>query len=256
MEELTRELTKDNTNFDGVVLKDQPWTLEDDYLFWINQMGEHGIFLASAMDEPTLKLLGLEHLKKAGYQFYADALDMFKRFSDNPSKQQVRDTIKWLDDQAAWEDQLLKLTFEVWHGYNYPKVIHHYHQELNYFRARLEAHLSNKTISSHDELHFWTDIVRDHVIIIDKLLDPTETNLSNLLHNRSQEMKQVLREIKERHNVVEKSIQSIRDAQRSLDVIDEILMAKDLASVIQPALLSHIIREDNRALSYLEASHK
>jgi len=247
---LSEQLNK-SISLDGIAYPQEPFGLQDEYLFWIVQMGEHAMFLSTALDATSLRLLNKANLKERGAKFYEQTL-VAKNQKFTVANIPV--TIQWLTALEQWLEELAVLSKTHWIGYVYPSVIQHYLSELRYFKMKLEVFAGQKELPPlEQEIEYWNKWSEDHAALIARLLDPVEDAFFNDVLASKQEFTEILHEDLEIQAMINTSLSAIDELNSKFGVIFNRLQGKNLVSIIHPALLAHIIREGNRALALLEA---
>lgn len=248
---LTQQLSK-TISLDGIAYPEDPFGLQDEYLFWIVQMGEHAMFVSAALDASSLKNLSKLTLKERGAKFYEQTL--VARKQPKFTVENIPVTLVWLDALEQWLKELLELSKKHWIGYAYPSTILHYISELEYFRMKLQVFSGKKDLPPlEEEIEYWNKWSEEHAALIARLLDPMEDALSYEILGSKEVFREILHTDLEIQSMINTSIRAIEELNLKFDSIFNKIQGKNIASIIHPALLAHIIREGNRALALLEA---
>lgn len=142
---------------------------------------------------------------------------------------------------------------------NYPLLIQHILREAKLYRATIEELMSNRR-PSYKNLrkteNFWNQIMMEHALFIQGLLDPCEEQLIDTADEFAKEYCALLEEAKRQDcrafHLTEKSLaETLKYRDFKAAGADGILNCK-IDSIILPLLADHVLREANHYIRLLE----
>lgn len=231
------------------VTENQPFTLEDEVKFWGLQTAEHQALIYTGLIDPIYAETLNEPLALAPSinvkTLKEEALRLHNRWQNIIKNPKVRDAITTMDDTLIHQNRIFELTQQGFIGYLYPSLIEHIIQESNYFRSKLSGFGYNLN----EEINFWVDHHKGETAVVEKQLDPTETELGY-----------IIRDYDERLEMYKNNPDAAyRDMGIILNTYDDlgVQLLKDMATgkvktISPPALVEHAIREGQRAIEIFQ----
>lgn len=193
--------------------------LQDDILFWSNQMREHCLFLHLMLEDNALKseasqLQSLWNGGNVDLMYSLDSLIQFKEMILN------------------------RLNNGEWLGWALPSFVSHILREALYFRDRLTVGTSVQ-----GDFNAFTTFVMEHAQVGPKLVDPVASRFDAPAAQAANSLLQL-----------QKSCRLLNDGclheanQIISSVNDWVQSVPPNLSIINPVLAAHILRENNRGI--------
>jgi len=231
----------------GIILFDSPFSLNDDYLFWIRQIGDQGLFVHLSLNLDALLALDREDLWSKGLTFYNDSITMLTQiWTTDESGASVLEldlgsTSTWLNRFRTWLLDVETLTHHQWIGFVYPSQVRSYIDHVDYVMARLNGMMKPEV-----EITKWRDWARDHALLTAKLLSESQEPLSSDLNQVAAQL-QSLTGIGSAEHIAEVNERLIE----ILTTVLEFTVNRSNTGPIHPMFVTHMLRESNRAQAWL-----
>ena len=172
-----------------------------------------------------------------------------------------RKAIHLLDELIGFKESILR---EVEEGclftFNYPLLIQHILREAKLYRSILTDLVEDQRVSYkkiRDQEMFWNQIMMEHAWFIRGLLDPTETELIESADHFAVEYGELLemartQNCKAMDGIRRKSLEETLKYRKFKEAGAEGILNCEIASLILPLLVDHVLREANHYIRILE----
>jgi hypothetical protein len=232
--------------------------------FWGNQFCEHALMLGLMLIDKNLKNEAMElHLQWSEYMkktFEDQGIDKYKITLNESDLRKLNESVQDIDQPIQLMNKLTKFKTKVkelvdagnWIGWVYPAFVSHILDEINYVMAEI-----NGSISDEDKINFWNQSNAEEAGLSGHLLDPDPVNDPDIEH-ANEFYHEVMEKIKngETSGPIQQMIALSRQFVTELDgMVTETrkkIHAGKVKSIIHPALIDHIDREDKRCIACLE----
>lgn len=225
-------------NYEGYMLEDQPLSELDEIMFWINQIGEHMLFIELGILDSTIRGTTYGSLKMDLRSLYNESKMLLEKLSGeepltSTMRYVIREFLSTVDDQLVQVGRAIESIKYI--GFIYEDSLSHYREEHMYFRRFLDDNLDDSY-----KIESYLDWNLDHAKIINRLKDDQSPILEEYssLRVRDEEWNELL-ELSE-------------SIWNDLGGIFGDMIGRD-EGPIHPMLLAHIIREGNRGRLILES---
>lgn len=131
----------------------------------------------------------------------------------------------------------------------YPEMLEHIHHEAEYYMELLKAlekgELPRKTIC--DELNFWNNIMEEHALFMDGMLDPSAKNQKNQARHMAEVFEKFVEDCTKtgEGQIVRDSKEATGEIREYKRGVTEGLLECKIKSIIPPLLADHVLREAN-----------
>lgn len=217
------------------------FTYENEVNFWSARMGEHMYFIYLGLVNEDLKNKALE------IKILWDEIFSNKRKKSKPYVSEIIDVT--YDFQTKLQDMI---TNGIWIGWLSYSFLEHLIRETVYFDRKI----IDESYNINDEIKFWLWHHKSEFEASEKLLDPSEINLSNISKQFIEDIKLLEEDINKISNnnfdinlATEEILYEYLDKTKSLkDGIEN----KEILSNISVDLIRHVIREGERAIEIFD----
>lgn len=207
---------------------------KDEITFWAHQLSEHALFLHLGLEDKELKRRGMELHKK------------FENFRKNMTPDNMADVLPLAKELRAYKIEVLsRLTAGEWIGWIFPLFARHIILELDYFVDKLNG----IAYTDRDEIAFWNVINGEHAGFAAHLLDPSERALFEAADGLAKKFEKMV--TSEQEMFAQISLQAAKELDDYNQKAEAGIKANKVASVIHPALISHVVREGQRSIRML-----
>lgn len=213
-----------------------PARARDEALFWLGQQDrEHAGFLVLGTPDPGVR---------------AEASRVMQAYEQAAAAGDVRALVEIARASQALKRAALALRREGWIGSLYPSLIEHMIEEVDHALATM-----SREVSLRDAACFWARERSGAAAVLGKLLDPSETALSAHAMRHSAVLRNLHAgcrrpSIWTEWTAPSKLVAAIADFDR----FTASLLASNPASILDPLLAQHEMREGQRARQLLAES--
>lgn len=202
---------------------------------WAPQMGEHALFLNLMLNDDALKKQGMDIFLK------------FKAFTCNLSMDNWKNVRPLLAELKAYKQEVLsRLLKGEWLGSVFPRFVRHILDELIYFEKKLDG----QKMTVEDEVKFWNRINSEHAAFAAHLLDPDEMVLIKAAQSTSEKIAGLP------ISQIVLALESGVALDKFSEHLEQAVKEHKVLSIIQPDLISHVVREGKRGNQTMEAAAK
>lgn len=220
---------------------------ESHLVFWSRQLSEHALFAHLGLVNEDLKIAAANLHEK--WEKFRENLD---EDSDEHDERTIKHFNKIALQQKDFQINILKQLTNItkntdgsphaWLGWLDPSFLEHITRELNYAYAKV----NRESVFIEDEVNFWRIINKEHALFAAHLLDPSEKDLIQTAYKLASDISSG--RTCESKFFVEASIHDISKLDKYNRTAKTLLNKNQIRSIIHPVLLTHIIREGQRAL--------
>ena len=238
----------------------------DEIYFWGRQFADHALFLHLLLEDEN-QILKTQAMKlnqkwmafmKHNFEDIGIKIETF----DVKTRQKVKvyltdaeietvinnklnyqDLFSLLSELREFKiDIINKLSSGKWIGWVYPTFAQHILMELDAFSNRIQG-----IQSTDDDIKFYNKMSKDHTGFADNLTDYTSKNI---------DLKNILRDVfnkdptlngSEKEQYILLSIKYVSDIEKTAYDIQQKIHDGQFDSIIHPALIDHVVREQQRA---------
>lgn len=208
-----------------------PYTFEEEVAFWSRQVKEHMMILNLGIVDVSLK-------QTAAYfeTMWATIVET------RPTLEEVN---KLLDATREFQENVMEMLAEsIWIGWLSYSFLNHITMELNYFTAKVNGAGYNMK----DELDFWLWHDADELAGAEKLVDPTEEQLSATMKAYIAKAKA----LRAKQTVDDIALAALAEFVDLNEDLKDKMEAQEVLTNIPFDLVEHVIREGDRSLDIFE----
>lgn len=200
--------------------------IEDEVLFWLGQQEkEHLYFMMLGVVEPAIR---------------NEAVRLFQAYEEASQKRDVRTLLALAPASQALKQSAMQAASERWIGWLYPSLYQHMIQEIDFALLQTRRDLSPREIAC-----FWAKERSDVGIVVAKLFDPVEAQLSAQAMRYHVQLRDLYAACRRPSmgNLSANVLQATSALNRMLEATDFL----QIKNIIHPMLNQHEIREGQRA---------
>lgn len=225
------------------------FSFEDEFKFWGLQIKEHMLFIYQGLVEDQTKPNTLRQEAAQLHNSWHNMLEINPLTQTNFKQTVIYLLDRTLDYQFKIQDLIKN---NVWIGWLSYSFLDHLINESNYFKDKI----SNPSYNLKREIEFWLLHHQTEIEASEKLIDPLEITLCEIIKIYVDEVKALridLDFINERSNL---NINELSDETK--DILEEYLIqtdglkdgiiTKSILTNISLPLINHVIREGERAI--------
>lgn len=227
------------------------FTFDNEVQFWGQRIKEHMEFLYLGLVEEAINKNNLPVLVHQGKEYnLRDAAQLYQNLwevllAGKPYLSQVDQLI---EETLEYQEEILTvLKSGIWIGWLSYSFLRHITKELLYFQDKING----VEYTLVDEANFWLWHDESEMEAINKLIDPSEVEISREIQSyiqRTQELDQKLSSL----TAIEGNILDNLEEFNSLNQgLRQGILSKELFSNIAPLLISHIIKEGQRSIQIM-----
>ena len=241
----------------------------DEIYFWGRQMADHALFLHLLFEEANLKSEALSHnqrwtaFMKRQFEDKGIIIETFdpkmpKKVKVSLTDDEANKLMNGFDYDGLFalltklrafkQGALDALNAGKWLGWAYPSFVKHVLMELDAFQNRILGVQTQET-----DIKFYNEMSHDHVGFTDNLTDYTPNNMK-----LKDELRAVFKSMPtlngtERQQYILLSIKYVQDIEKSATDVQDMIHKGTYQGIIHPALIDHVVREEQRANMKLSA---
>ena len=235
----------------------QLFTFEDEVSFWGLQIKEHMLFIYQGLVEDEVEKQTKIVINGNSINLKDEAMVLhylWKNLVVSPNID-VNSVLEAIDKTQKYQLRVQNIIKNgIWIGWLSFSFIEHLIMELSYFHNKI----INNNYNLADEITFWLWHHESEMSAVEKLLDPLEIDLSEMIKNFSEKVK-----ILEADLIILQNGNNDKDNESQFnsyttDILFEYLNLTDMVRTgieaaniltnISPKLINHVIREGERAI--------
>ena len=196
--------------------------------FWKIQIKEHMMFIFLGLSDELMEL------KEKAIKLHESWHNL---------KVNTTNVMPLIDETLKFQYLILKnMTKGVWIGWLSMSFMNHLIKETQYFKDKLSG-----KVTYQDEIKFWLWHHHSECAAAEKLLDPTEEELSLVLKDYIEYVKSLEKDLK--NNKMTKEIKNVlKEYIDNTTQLEEGILNNTIYSNISPLLIKHVIREGYYAI--------
>lgn len=210
----------------------RPLNIAKEVAFWRLQIEEHMLFIYQGLVD-DLSILKLKEQAVALHQLWHDV---------------DGDVMPLIDETLKFQNLILnKITYGPWIGWLSMSFVNHLIKETEYFKKKLLGEMTHQ-----DEVKFWLWHHHSESAAAEKLLDPTEQELSLLLKDYMDYIKvletDLLKSKKRNGKISPETRDVLEEYLDNNTALEKGILNYTIYSNISPILINHVIREGYYAI--------
>jgi hypothetical protein len=224
----------------------QLFAVENEVLFWGNQIKEHMNFIYLGLADDNQRLINLK--QKAVYlkSSWENVLSMYEK------KQYTKVNLTILIDETYNYQIIIQdyIKNNVWIGWLSYSFMEHLINELLYFQKKIEGSGYNLK----EEMVFWLWHHESEMAASEKLLDPLEKELSEITKDYIEEIKILQEDLvklsgnSSRNKLNDKTIEILNEYLLQTNELKDGIVNRNILTNISRDMINHVIREGERAI--------
>lgn len=218
----------------------------DEIRFWGHQLSEHVLFVTDALS----RTFADESIKQRGMQLYqqwrAYLNGLFGPVHPSVPRPLLSQVLLLIEAVRDYQVELWqRIKSGQWIGYDYPSLLRHHLDEAMYFLRKL----TGPVLTAEEEVAFWNMVNGDHAAVTAHLLDPSELKSvmeQGTIANEFYLVNGRLISGADLREVIELSLALQHQYGQQSQALRPLLESQEIENVINPLLLDHVMRENER----------